>query len=239
MADGDVPSRAPSPAEGIGAIVFDAYGTLFDVYSVGELAEALFPGNGRALAELWRERQIDYTRIRTLSDRYRDFLGVTRDALEFAAERLGLPLTAPVADRLMDQYARLSAFPENLRVLQQLRAGGRPLGILSNGTPAMIATAVASAGMDGLFDHVLSVESVRRYKTADEAYALGPRAFGLTAPRILFVSSNGWDACGATWFGYTTFWVNRAQLPLERLGVRPTAEGRSLEDVLRFLEGRP
>jgi 2-haloacid dehalogenase len=239
MADTAAPSQLPSPADGIRAVVFDAYGTLFDVYSVGELAEELFPGNGRALAELWRERQIDYTRIRTLSNRYRDFWGVTRDALAFAAERLGLPLAGSVADRLMDQYARLAPFPENLEVLQHLRAQGRPLGILSNGTPTMIASAVASAGMDGLFDHVLSVESVRRYKTADEAYELGPRAFGVPAPQILFVSSNGWDACGATWFGYTTFWVNRAGLPLERLGVRPTAEGRSLEDVLQFLKDRP
>jgi 2-haloacid dehalogenase len=99
----------------------------------------------------------------------------------------------------------------------------------------MIASAVAAAGMDGLFAHILSVDSVRKFKTASEAYQLGPDAFGCPAQEILFVSSNGWDACGATWFGYTTLWVNRAGAPLERLGVRPTAEGRTLNDVVDFI----
>ncbi len=221
----------------IRAIAFDAYGTLFDVYSIAALAEELFPGAGPRLAEVWRERQIEYSRIRTLCDRYRDFWGVTRDALEFACERLGLELTPTAADRLMGQYARLAPFPENLAVLQRLRARRIPLAILSNGTAAMVASAVASAGMDGLFDHLLSVDSVRRFKTAPEAYELGPAAFGCAAGEILFVSSNGWDACAATWFGYTTLWVNRAGLPLERLGVKPSAEGRTLDDVLRFVDG--
>ena len=134
----------------------------------------------------------------------------------------------------MAQYERLHAFPENLAALQELRRLGIPLGILSNGTPWMIANAVAAAGMDGLFDHILSVDSVRKYKTAPEAYQLGPEAFGCPAAEILFVSSNGWDVCGATWFGYTTFWVNRAGSPLERLGVRPVGEGHSLDDVVAF-----
>ncbi len=221
----------------IGAVVFDAYGTLFDVHSIGALADTLFPGHGKALAEGWRQRQIEYTWIRTLSHRHRDFRGVTRDALEFAAERLDLPLTPATAEQLMSQYDRLSAFPENLAVLKQLRQLGYPLGILSNGTPGMIASAIRAAGMDGLFAHVLSAEDVGRFKTAAEVYALAPGAFGLAAARILFVSSNGWDACGAAWFGYTVLWINRAGLPRERLGVEPAAVGTSLRDVIGFLEG--
>jgi 2-haloacid dehalogenase len=219
----------------IKAIAFDAYGTLFDVYSVGTLAEELFPGFGAELAALWRDRQIEYTRIRTMSGQYADFWQITGDALEFACERLGLPLTGRARERLMGQYARLPPFPENLAALQQLRAQAIPLAILSNGTPGMIANAVSAAGMDGLFAHLLSVDGVRRFKTAPEAYQLGPDAFGCPAQDILFVSSNAWDACGATWFGYTTFWVNRAGAPLERLGVRPTAEGRTLSDVVGFV----
>lgn len=218
----------------IKGIAFDAYGTLFDVYAVGALAEEIFSGSGARLAELWRDRQIEYTRIRTLSDRYADFWSVTGDALDFACERLELSLTPDRRARLMREYERLQAFAENLGVLRDLRALQIPLAILSNGTPAMLASAVSAAGMDGLFTHVLSVDSVRRFKTAAEAYQLGPDAFGCPADEILFVSSNAWDACGATWFGYTTFWVNRAGAPLERLGVRPTAEGRSLRDVLAF-----
>src|SRR5688572_31457408 len=133
-------------AQTIKGIAFDAYGTLFDVYSIGALAEDIFPGDGKALAELWRERQIDYTRIRTLSGQYADFWTVTGDALDFACDRLALDLTRRDRDRLMAQYERLHAFPENLRVLQELKRLGLVLGILSNGTPWMIANAVAAAG---------------------------------------------------------------------------------------------
>ncbi|MEZ5614078.1 MAG: haloacid dehalogenase type II [Rhodocyclaceae bacterium] len=218
------------------AIAFDAYGTLFDVYSVGALAEQHFPGKGAALAAQWRETQIAYTRLRTLSDRYADFWQVTEDALVFSARKLELDLGDDARKRLMSQYACLSAFPENLGALKELKKMGLPLAILSNGTPGMLDIAVKSAGMSGLFDHVLSVEAVKKYKTAPEAYRLGPDAFKLPAGEILFVSSNCWDALGATWFGYTTFWINRGGQPLEELGVQPTAQGRLLTDVVSHVK---
>ena len=220
----------------IKAIAFDAYGTLFDVYSVWALAEDIFPGSGARLAELWRDRQIEYTRLRTMSGRYADFWQVTGDALDFACQRLGLALDADARDRLMSQYSRLKPFAENLFVLQDLKRQDIPLAILSNGTPEMIASAVSAAGMDGLFAHILSADSVRKFKTAPEVYQLGPDALGCPASEILFVSSNAWDASGATWFGYTTFWVNRASVPHEKLGVQSTAEGGSLNDVLTFVD---
>ena len=218
----------------IRAIAFDAYGTLFDVYSVGALAEQLFPGKGAALAAQWRDTQIGYTRVRTLSDRYIPFWQLTEDALAFSARKLDLDLSADARKRLMSQYACLSAFPENLSALKELKALGLPLAILSNGTREMLDIAVKSAGMSGLFDHLLSVESVKKYKTAPEAYQLGPDAFKLPTREILFVSSNCWDALGATWFGYTTFWINRSGQPIEELGATPTAQGRLLTDVVAF-----
>lgn len=220
----------------IKAVIFDAYGTLFDVYSIGALAEELFPGYGGKIANIWRDRQIDYTRIRTLCDEYVDFWQITEDALVFACASLGLTLGADSRKQLMDQYAKLDAFGENKKVLDQLKLQDMKLGILSNGTAKMIDSAVTSAGFDSYFDHILTVESTRKFKTVPEVYQLGPDAFNLNVSEILFVSSNCWDACGATWFGYQTLWVNRAQIPLEELGVRPSMIGKTLDDVIAYLE---
>jgi 2-haloacid dehalogenase len=224
----------------IRAVVFDAYGTLFDVYSVAARAEQLFPGHGEALSLLWREKQIDYARIRTMAgpagEYYKPFWDITVDALRHAAARFGLALTAQAESQMMKEYTCLSAFPENLAVLRKLRQAGLPLGILSNGNPEMLDISIKSAGMAGMFDHVLSVDRVRQYKSAPAAYAMGPAAFALPAEQILFVSSNGWDACGATWFGYTTFWINRAGHPPERLDVTPSATGHDMNDLWQFVQ---
>ena len=229
----DLPSRA-----GPRAVLFDAYGTLFDVYSVALLAEQLFPGHGERLAVLWRDKQIEYTRLVSMSgtERYRPFWELTRAGLRYAAARLGLALGAAAEDRLMNQYRHLSAFPENRDVLLALRERGVRAGVLSNGDPEMLAVAVKSAGFAGLLDPVLSVHATRRYKTDPAAYALGPAALGLPAAEVLFVSSNAWDAIGATWHGYTTLWVNRFGLPAEQLDATPTRVGSSLRDVLDFFD---
>ena len=232
------PTFTPTPTPAPRGVLFDAYGTLFDVYSVSLLAEQLFPGFGERLSILWRDKQIDYTRITSMSgqrgEHYRPFWELTRAGLRFAALRLGLVLDAGAEDRLMNQYRHLSSFPENREVLVELKARGIPAGILSNGDPEMLGVAVKSAGFSGLLTHVLSVHALRKFKTDPAAYALGPQALNLPAKDILFVSSNGWDAIGATWFGYTTLWVNRAGLPLEQLDTEPTRTGSSLRDVLGF-----
>ncbi len=233
----------PKPA----AVLFDAYGTLFDVYSVGLLAEQLFPGQGQQLAVLWRDKQIEYTRLVTTSNdgaHYRPFWELTRAALVYAIKIIAAHARQDRAsgtfdskiDALMNQYRHLSAFPENKDVLRALKAKGVATGILSNGDPDMLAVAVKSAGLDGLLDHVISVHAVRKYKTHPQAYALGEQACGLPAAKILFVSSNAWDALGATWHGYRTLWVNRYQLPWEELGTAPTRTGDSLRDVLSFFD---
>jgi 2-haloacid dehalogenase len=231
-----LPSTRPRAPHAPRAVLFDAYGTLFDVYSVATLAEQLFPGQGERLGVLWRDKQIEYTRLVSMSGsaHYRPFWEITRAALRHAALRLGLTLDAAAEDRLMNQYHHLGCFPENKAVLQALKARGVPAGILSNGDPQMLAVAVKSAGLGGLLDPLLSVHETRRYKTDPAAYALGPAALKLPARDILFVSSNGWDALGATWFGYTTLWVNRAGLPPEQLDTEPTRSGSNLRAVLDF-----
>lgn len=223
----------------IKAVLFDAYGTLFDVHSVVLAAEQLFPGCGEKLSLLWRDKQIEYTRLATMSTapeaHYRPFWELTRASLQYSAERLGLALTPAAEERLMNEYRHLSAFPENHEVLVALKERGVPAGILSNGNPEMLEIAVKSAGLADLLAHVISVHPVRRFKTDPAAYALGPQALGLPAREILFVSSNAWDALGATWFGYSTLWVNRSGVPPERLGPPPRYTGRSLRDVLSCL----
>ncbi len=224
----------PTPVQAPRAVLFDAYGTLFDVYSIGVAAERLFPGAGERVAVLWRDKQIEYTRLSSMSGRPRSFRDCTRAGLRFAARRLDLALTAAAEDELLACYDRLDPFPENRGVLEALRTAGVRAGILSNGDPDMLEAVVRHAGFAGLLEPLLSVEATGRFKTDPATYALGTAALGLPAAAVLFVSSNCWDAIGATWFGYTTLWVNRFGLPLDELGAAPTRIGTSLADVLSF-----
>jgi len=226
----------------IRVVVFDAYGTLFDVYSIGALAEQLYPGQGAALSVLWRDKQIEYTRLISLSDpnpngsrHYQKFWDITRASLRYALARLGLTHTHTNEDALMAQYAQLSAFPENLGVLQTLRQSGIATAILSNGSPEMLQSAVHSAGMGKLLDAVLSVDSVRQFKTTPTSYQIVTDHFGFAPAEVLFVSSNAWDALGATWFGFTTLWINRQGLPPEAIGPAPHHTGRDLSEVLKVM----
>lgn len=217
------------------AILFDVYGTLLDVHGVAAAADAMFPGKGAALSVLWRTKQIDYTRLRTLSGRHADFERVTADALEYTFEAMGLAATQAQRSALLAVYERLPAFPDAAPALDALHASGLRLGVLSNGTARMLEVALGAPGLRDRLDPVLSVETVRRFKTAPEAYQLGPDALSLLPGEIGFVSSNAWDIAGAGWFGYRTFWVNRRGEPNERLGVTPAGTGRSLADVVAWV----
>lgn len=231
------------------AVLFDAYGTLLDVYSVAELIEELFPGKGQAMSVLWRDKQIEYTRLVTTCNHgahYRPFSEITRAALTFTIKRLACDADEtwaedeflleyePVIEMLLAQYQHLDAFPENTAVLQELKARGITTGILSNGDAYMLQDAVRFAGLGPYLDHLISVDAVRKFKTHPDAYALGEQVTGLRACDILFVSSNGWDALGATWHGYQTLWVNRYHLPFEELGTQPTRVSSDLRAVLDF-----
>jgi 2-haloacid dehalogenase len=236
------------------AVLFDAYGTLFDVYSVSLAAEQWFPGRGKQLAQVWRDKQIEYSRLLTTSNHgahYEPFWSVTEKALRYAIQFIAFGTHTSKANgqfgseneafdenqiisALMNEYRHLSAYPENREVLFELKSRGITTGILSNGDPAMLDVAVKSAGLQGVLDHVISVDSIRKFKTHPDAYALGSNATGLQPKQMLFVSSNGWDAMAATWYGYRTLWVNRNGLPAETIGLPPTRVGANLRDVFSF-----
>ncbi len=205
------------------AFIFDAYGTLFDVYSIAALLEAYYPTQGALLAAAWRDKQIEYTRLVTTSNggaHYRAFDTLTLAALQTCCDKLGLAISAQQSDALMAQYMKLTAFGDARSTLAALKSRGAMTGILSNGTPEMLVAATQCAGLADVLDHVLSIHTLNppQYKTAPRAYALGTAATGLAAQDIVFVSSNAWDALGAAWFGYHTVWVNRVSAPWEALG---------------------
>jgi len=214
------------------AFVFDAYGTLFDVHSVVEAGRAL-TGDPQALSTLWRQKQLEYTWLRALMGRYEDFWAVTEAALRWALGRLGIRAGEAEIARLMEAYLSLATYPEVPDALAAM--AGTPLGILSNGSPKMLAAAVRSSGLEGRLSHVLSVDAVRTYKPSPAVYELGTRAFGLPASDILFVSSNGWDVAGAKAFGYRVCWCNRLGAPTENLGVTPDLEVPRLDEILTAL----
>ncbi len=227
----------------IKAVVFDAYGTLFDVYSVQTLAEQLYRGHGADIAVKWRDKQVEYTRLITQSDPhnpagsqfFRPFWELTRLSLEYTLDRLKLNRGAGQVDALMQQYAQLTPFPENLAVLQKIKAMGLTTAILSNGSVDMLNSAVKSAGMEEVLDHLISVDPIRLFKTSPESYGLVQQFIPVAKDEVLFVSSNAWDALGGTWFGFTTHWVNRQGLPFEALGPQPHFFGPDLSSVLPSL----
>lgn len=227
----------------IKVVVFDAYGTLFDVYSIGALANTLYPGHGPSIATLWRDKQIEYTRLIAMSDPsgsggsryYQSFWDITRAALHYTLERLSLAHSEANVEALMGQYAKLQAFPENVGVLKQLKAQGIATAILSNGNVDMLDMAVTSAGMTEVLDEVISVDQVQTFKTTPSSYGLVGEAFGVAPHLVLFVSSNAWDALGATWFGFKTLWINRQKLPFEAIGPRPHFVGTDLTAVFDAL----
>ena len=221
----------------IDAFVFDAYGTLFDVHSVMQRCESWWPGKGAAVSQAWRAKQLEYTWQRSLMQRYQPFSAVTRDALAWACESLGLALDEKKAQSLMDEYLRLSTFPDVPAALARLRRNQANLSvrqaILSNGSPDMLVPLVKNSGLK--FDAVLSVDEVKIFKPAPEVYELAVKKLSVPKDRIGFVSSNCWDALGAKSFGFTAYWINRAGAPVDRLGFTPDAILKSLGNLPEIL----
>lgn len=205
------------------AFVFDAYGTLYDVHSVVTLAEELAPRQGAVLSQLWRTKQLEYTWLSSLmlSPAYArdDFSALTARALDYAVAQLMVPLTATDRRRLLDAYRALSPFPDALDALATLQP--RPRWLLSNGTLDMLTFLVASSSLAPHIDGILSVDAAGIYKPAPRVYQLAVEQLRLAPHEIAFVSSNGWDAAGAKVFGFTTFWINRYGLPVERHAPEP------------------
>jgi len=204
---------------GITTLAFDAYGTLFDVYSVGALSEELFPGQGTPLTLLWRAKQLQYSTLRSLMGRHATFWQVTEDGLVYAAKSLGLDLTTAKRERLMDAYLTLTAFPDVKPGLEALKRAGLRVAIMSNGEPKMLQAAAESAGIDQILDDIISVEDIKVFKPKPEVYGLIQKHLPGPQSAIGFVSSNSWDIAGAASAGLTTFWIQRsATEPQEELG---------------------
>jgi 2-haloacid dehalogenase len=211
--------------------VFDAYGTLFDFNTAVARHRAAAGPDADRFAEVWRIKQIEYTWTHTLAGRYVEFWTLTERALDYCFERF------PSVDRslktaLLDAYLKLDAYPDALKVLQELRARGEATAILTNGSPAMVTSAVEAAGLNGALDAVLSVDAVKMFKPRPEVYARVTAHFSCKPADVVFVSSNRWDAMGATAFGFRTVWVNRAKAPDEYPDFPPVAVASDLTGVL-------
>jgi 2-haloacid dehalogenase len=209
------------------ALVFDAYGTLYDVHSVARRCETCFPGKGAQLSQLWRAKQLEYTWQRSLMQRYVPFSQVTREALAYSCAALGLSHREH-EEALMAEYVHLTPFPEVKAALERLKI---KRAILSNGSPDLLDPLVQNSGLK--FDAVLSVDELKIYKPAPQVYELAVKRLKLPKERIGFVSSNCWDALGAKSYGFTVYWVNRTGAPVDALGFKPDAQVKSLDEVLR------
>ncbi|ATY84566.1 haloacid dehalogenase type II [Kyrpidia spormannii] len=214
----------------IEAVVFDAYGTLFDVHSVVDACEDSFPGYGEQISQIWRQKQLEYTWLRALMRQYANFEEVNRDALKYTLHQLKLKFDNSIVERLLNAYLRLehySEVPQALKAFQPYK-----LAILSNGTTNMLETVVRNTGLRTYFNDILSVDELQTYKPDPRVYELAVSTLGVVKKQILFVSSNGWDVAGGKAFGFTVAWVNRQGKPHEELGVRPDYVVRNLLELV-------
>ncbi|OYW00251.1 MAG: haloacid dehalogenase, type II [Acidiphilium sp. 37-64-53] len=220
--------------QGIRACVFDAYGTIFDFASAAARCTDIPEDKRAALTNLWRDKQLQYTWLRSLQGRYADFWQVTGEALDFTLDSLGIA-TPALRDQLMDLYLTLSAFPEIPDTLRRLKEAGFVTAILSNGSPAMLDAAVRGAGLRDLFDAVLSADAVQVFKTHPRVYDYALQQLGVRAEQVSFQSSNAWDAFGASAYGMRVVWCNRYGQKYERLPGAPDREVRSLAELPALL----
>jgi 2-haloacid dehalogenase len=241
----------------IKAVVFDAYGTLYDVQSVAEITEETFPGYGEMITQIWRIKQLEYSWLRSLMQRYRDFSVITRDSLTYTLGILGLQCDSVTFERLMDRYLHLDLYPDALAALSAMK--DRRLAILSNGSPDMLSALVANSGLDRLLDAIISVDAKKIFKPSPDAYSLIETTLGVPPADVLFVSSNPWDACGAKAFGLNVAWIERVtpeamalscitselvapltmfkaiRTQMDELGVAPDYRIRSLSDLPKIV----
>ena len=191
----------------IQAVVFDAYGTLYDIQSVAAVTEEAFPGYGEIITQIWRIKQLEYTWLRSLMRRYEDFSVITRDSLAYTLKLLGLKYDDAMFERIMDKYLHLDLYPDAAATLAAMR--DRKLAILSNGSTAMLTALVRNSGLDRVLDATLSIDSQKIFKPSPDAYTLIESRLGVPPAQVLFVSSNPWDACGAKAFGLNVAWIER------------------------------
>lgn len=219
------------------AIVFDLYGTLYDVHSVAGRCEHFYPQRGGEISRLWRQKQLEYTWLRSLMNQYLDFERATEDALVHTCKQLHLALDAPTRELLCREYLCIQPFPEVPQALRRLKALGLPLAILSNGSGHSIRSVVRNSGLEAEFTQLISVDEVQIFKPHPRVYQLAENRLERRPADILFVSSNAWDATGARYCGYPVCWVNRAGGSFDELGQRPDHMVGSLDALAELMEG--
>lgn len=219
----------------IQSIVFDLYGTLYDVQSVSTACEEAYPTMGDAIAILWRQKQLEYTWLRSLMDRYVNFEKATEDALRYTCAHFGLKLDETLHRRLSDAYLHLDPHRDTPATLRRLRDAGFVLGVISNGSITSISQVVENSGLSWAFDDLISVESVQVFKPHSSVYALAETRMGLPREKVLFVSSNAWDATAAAHFGFPVCWVNRRKSVFEEMDAHPTYTVPDLETMADML----
>ena len=229
------PFDTGAPMKNFRGIVFDLYGTLYDVHSIAGVCDQAFPGKGAAIAQLWRQKQLEYTWLRSLMERYVNFEALTEDALRYACAAPGLALEEDMARALSDFYLRLEPHPETADALHRLKDAGIPLAIISNGSHKSIAQVVNNSGMGWAFDELISAEEVQVFKPHPKVYELAERRMGHDRGQLLFVSSNAWDASAAGLFGFPVCWVNRQHGPFDVLGATPTAVTEDLAAMANWV----
>ena len=218
------------PKTAIDALVFDAYGTLYDVASVTAICDSHFPASGAKISEIWRQKQLEYTWLSSLMGRYQDFWQITAAGLRFACGALKLELSEETFRLIMENYLQLDSYPEVPAALEGL-AEKMPFAILSNGSPEMLIKVTQHNGFNRFIKEVLSVHELRIFKPAPQVYDLAVRKLGVAKEKIGFVSSNAWDAAGAKAFGFQVFWINRFDRHPEQLDLPPDHEIRTLDQI--------
>jgi 2-haloacid dehalogenase len=230
------PSKsAAASAATIKAVAFDAF-PILDPRSVFAIGKQIYPENGDSFVSIFQTRLFEYQWLRALGGRYKDFLSIIDDAHMFAAAQLGGEATYERRARLRDAFSNIKAWPDAANALHALKAKGLRLAFLSNMTADMLNMGLANSGLEGVLDHVLSTDAIKTFKPDPRAYQLGIDAFKLPREQIAFAAFAGWDAAGAEWFGYPTFWVNRLGAKAEGLDAQTTASGQGLGDLVRFVE---
>jgi len=222
----------------IRGIVFDLYGTLYDVHSVAAACDAYHPGRGREISTVWRQKQLEYTWLRSLMGDYADFEQATRDALVFTSGQLRLPLDQAARSALCAEYLRIAPYPEVPAALARLQAMALPLAILSNGSAHSIRSVVTASGLGPHFQHLISADEARIFKPHDKVYLLAEQQMQCDRSELLFVSSNAWDASGARHFGYPVCWVNRAGNTFDELGQVPDHVVQGLDQLADWMAAR-
>ncbi|MGA9288394.1 MAG: haloacid dehalogenase type II [Anaerobacillus sp.] len=219
----------------IKSFVFDAYGTLFDVFSVKEKCEELFPSKGDQISQTWREKQLEYSYLRQMMGKYRPFSDVTRDALRYAVEDAGAKLSHSNEEQLLAAYKKLNVYNEVPHVLKDLKDEGMTLAIFSNGSHDMLDPLVEHSPLAEYLDHIISADDIKQFKPTPASYTHALDSLELKREEILFMSSNGWDISGAKNFGFKTAWINRNEKPVEHLALEPDNIYSDLKGIKKWL----